>query len=302
MEFIDYYKVLGLDKNATAAEIKSAYKKLARKLHPDLNPDDPQANQKFQQLNEANAVLSDPEKRKKYDKYGKDWEYGEEYEKYRQAQQSQGYSGGGGQGHSQFEGADFSDFFESMFGSHGGFGSSRNRQAAKYKGQDYNSSLQLTLEEAYTTHQHTFSVNGKNIRITVPAGVEDGQTIRLAGQGGPGANAGPAGDLYITFSISNSPQYSRVGNDLYTTKEIDLYTAVLGGEFILDTFSGKLKLKVAPGSQNGEKVRLKGKGFPVYKKDGAFGDLYVTYQVKIPKDLTEEQKRLFTELANLEKK
>jgi curved DNA-binding protein len=294
MDFIDYYKVLGVDKSATAAQIKSAYKKLARKLHPDLNPDDKEANNKFQQLNEANEVLSDPDKRAKYDKYGKDWERGEEYEKYQQAQQQQRYSQGSSGGfEGDFDGGeDFSDFFSSMFGRQSG-----SRSRAQYKGQDYNSEVHLTLEEAYTTHKQTFSVNGKSIRITVPAGVTDGQTIKLNGQGAPGSNGGPNGDLYITFTVANDAQFKRVGNDLYTTKEIDLYTAVLGGEVLVTTMSGAIKLNVAPGTQNGTKVRLKGKGFPVYKKEGEFGNLYVTYTVILPTNLTERQKELFNELA-----
>jgi len=304
MEFIDYYKVLGVDKSATPAQIKSAYKKLARKLHPDLNPDDKEANTKFQQLNEANEVLSDADKRAKYDKYGKDWERGEEYEKYQQSQQQQGgrsYSGGtGSEGYGNFEGdfssGDFSDFFESMFGRQ-----NNARSRAQYKGQDYNSTVNLTLEEAYTTHKQTFSVNGKSIRITVPAGVANEQIIKLAGQGAPGSNSGPNGDLYITFSVNNTAQFKRLGNDLYTTKEIDLFTAVLGGEVFITALSGTIKLNVAPGTQNGSKVRLKGKGFPVYKKEGEFGNLYVTYQVTIPTNLTDKQKELFNELAAISK-
>jgi len=299
MDFIDYYKVLGVDKSATAAQIKSAYKKLARKLHPDLNPEDKEANNKFQQLNEANEVLSDPDKRAKYDKYGKDWERGEEYEKYQQAQQQQRYSQGSSGGfEGNFDGEeDFSDFFSSMFGRQSG-----SRSRAQYKGQDYNSEVHLTLEEAYTTHKQTFSVNGKSIRITVPAGVADGQTIKLNGQGAPGSNGGPNGDLYITFTVANDAKFKRVGNDLYTTKEIDLFTAVLGGEVLVTTMSGALKLNVVPGTQNGTKVRLKGKGYPVYKKEGEFGNLYVTYTITIPTNLTERQKELFNELAALSKK
>lgn len=307
MEFTDYYKVLGLDKSATPEAIKKAYKKLARKLHPDLNPDDKDANQKFQQLNEANAVLSDPEKRAKYDKYGKDWERGEEYEKHQQAQQQQrqSYSGGGGSfegnfGGSDFGGGDFSDFFSSMFGGSQAQGGGRTR--AQYKGQDYTTEVDLSLEDAYKTHKQTFSVNGKSIRITVPAGVADGQTIKLAGQGAPGSNNGPYGDLYITFHVANNSTFKRTGNDLYVTKEIDLYTAILGGEILVDTMSGKLKLNVAPGTQNNTKVRLKGKGFPLYKKVGEFGNLYVTYNVTIPTTLTEKEKELFTQLAALAKK
>lgn len=302
MEFIDYYKVLGLNKDASINEIKKAYRKLARKYHPDVNPNDKDAQKKFQQLNEANAVLSDPEKREKYDKYGKDWEHGEEYEKYRKAQQQRSYSNsaGGGQTFSgAFEGADFSDFFESMFGGFGRQG--RTSGAVKFKGQDFNSEVQLSLFEAYETHKKTFTINGKKVRITIPAGIADGQTIKLSGYGGEGMNGGPNGDLYIKFSISSTPQFKRVDDDLFTTKEIDLYTAVLGGEIFLDTMGGKLKLKVSPGTQNGAKVRLKGKGFPVYKKEGEFGDLYVTYQVVIPENLNEKQKALFKELANISK-
>ena len=308
MEFIDYYQVLGVDKSATTDDIKKAYRKKARKLHPDLNPDDKEADKKFQRLNEANEVLSDPEKRKKYDKYGKDWEHGEEYEKYRQAQQQQQrqYSGGGygggfngaDFGEADFGGGDFSDFFESMFG---GQGRSRGRSQAQYKGQDYNAAVNLSLNDAYKTHKQTFSVNGKNIRITVPAGVEDGQVIKLKGQGAPGMNGGPNGDLYITFSVSNTADFKRAGNDLYTTKEIDLYTAVLGGEITVETMDGAIKLKVAPGTQNGAKVRLKGKGFPVYKQEGSFGDLYITYNVALPTTLTDKEKELFTKLAGLQK-
>lgn len=296
MEFIDYYKVLGVDKNATTEQIKNAYRKLARKLHPDLNPDDKEANKKFQQLNEANEVLSDPEKRKKYDKYGKDWEHGEEYEKYRQSHQrqsaGQSYSGQG------FDGGDFSDFFESMFGG-GGF--SRGRSRAGFKGQDFNAELNITLDEAYKTHKQTFTVNGKSLRITVPAGIADGQVIKLSGQGGAGANGGPAGDLYITFNVANTSKFKRLGDDLYADQEISLYTAVLGGEVMFDTMEGKIKLKVAPGTQNETKVRVKGKGFPVYKKQGQFGDLYITYKVKIPENISDKEKELFTELSKLSK-
>lgn len=301
MEFIDYYEVLGVDKNATDDQIKKAYRKKARKLHPDLNPDDEEADRKFQRLNEANEVLSDPEKRKKYDKYGKDWERGEEYEKYRQAQQQQRqYSGAGGFGGfegAEFGGGDFSDFFESMFGGQGRSG----RRSAQFKGQDFNAELNLTLKEAYTTHKQTFTVNGKKIRITIPAGVENSQVIKLSGQGAPGSNGGPNGDLYITIHVANTADFKRVGNDLYATKNIDLYTALLGGDITIDTMDGTLKLKVAPETQNNTKVRLKGKGFPVYKKEGSFGDLYITYNVEIPTNLTDKQKELFAEIANLSK-
>jgi curved DNA-binding protein len=296
MDFIDYYKILGLDKNASDADIKKAYRKLARKYHPDLNPNDKEANKKFQQINEANEVLSDPEKRKKYDQHGKDWKHAEQFEQARQSQQHPGdqwgqtFTG-------NFEEGDFSDFFESLFG--GGSGRSRGRQT-KFRGQDINGDVQLNLTNVYTTHQQTFSVNGKNIRITIPAGVDNGQKIKIAGHGEPGINGGPNGDLYITFSIVNNTKFRRHGNDLYTTVDIDLYTALLGGEITIDTLDDKkIKLKVNPETQGGTKVRLKGKGFPVYKKENEFGDLFVTYTVKLPTNLTEKQKELFRQLSNM---
>jgi curved DNA-binding protein len=295
MEFIDYYKVLGVDKNATQDDIKKAYRKLARKLHPDLNPNDKEAHKKFQQINEANEVLSDPEKRKKYDQYGKDWQHAEQFEQARQSQQRPGFeretfSGDFGEG-------EFSDFFTSMFGDMGG-GRFRQTQT-RFRGEDYHAELQLNLADVYKTHQQVLTVNNKNIRITIPAGVENGQRIRIKGHGGPGINGGPTGDLYITFHIINNTKFKRDGNDLHTTVEIDLYTAVLGGEIIVDTLDGKVKLKVKPGTQNGSRIKLNGKGFPAYKKEGEFGDMVLTFHVKIPTNLTERQKELFEQLAKL---
>lgn len=297
MDYIDYYKALGVDKNASEADIKKAYRKLARKYHPDVNPDNPAAHKKFQEINEANEVLSDPEKRKKYDKYGKDWQHGEAYEKARQQQQyNRGQQGNYGQYDfgGDFETGNFSDFFSSMFG---GGGESRNR--SRFRGQDVQAELKLNLSQVFSTHKQTFTIHGKNIRITVPAGVENGQQIKLKGYGSPGTHGGPAGDLFINFSIHNDTPYKRMGNDLYLNREIDLYTAVLGGDITVDTLHGKVKLKIAPGTQNNSKTRLKGKGFPVYKSEGNFGDLYITYQVKLPTHLTEKQKELFTQLSKL---
>ena len=297
MEFIDYYKVLGVDKNASAEDIKKAYRKLARKLHPDLNPNDKEAHKKFQQINEANEVLSDPAKRKKYDQYGKDWQHADQFE---QARQQRQHAGGGQWGQSftgNDEAGDFSDFFESLFG-HGNGGRSRSRQT-KFRGQDYQAELRLSLTDIMQTHPQTLTVNGKNIRITIAAGIENGQVIKLKGYGAPGVNGGPAGDLYITFMIAAHPRFRRSGNDLYTTATIDLYTALLGGETTLETLTGKVKLKVNPETQPGTKIRLKGKGVPVYKKEGEAGDLYITYEVKLPTKLTEEQKALLKQLREL---
>lgn len=301
MDFVDYYKTLGIAKTATEADIKKAYRKLARKYHPDVNPDDKEAHKKFQQINEANEVLSDSEKRKKYDQYGKDWKHADQFEKAKQ-QQGRGGFGGGGFGGTDFgeytyssgDDSGFSDFFESLFG-----GSKRTRQQAKFRGQDYNAELHLSLNDAYTTQKQTLTINGKNVRITIPAGVENGQVIRLKNYGSPGANGGPNGDLYITFILSNNTNFKREGNNLYKDEDLDLYTALLGGEKTIETLNGKIKLKVNPETQNGTKVRLKGKGFPVYKKEGEFGDLYITWNIKMPTNLTERQKELFTELSKL---
>ena len=303
MAFIDYYSILGLTKTASADDIKKAYRKLARKYHPDMNPNNNEAHQKFQQINEANEVLSDPEKRKKYDEHGENWKHADEYEKARQQQsQNGGFSGFGGAGGSYSFGGDdgeFSDFFESIFGQQAG---GKSSHARGYKGQDYTTELHLTLKEAAQTHKQTLSVNGKSIRITVPAGVTDGQVIKLPKQGGKGSSNGTDGDLYITFIIAQDPVFKRLGDDLYITSPLNLYTAILGGDTTIDTFEGKVKLNIKAGTQNGSKVRLKGKGFPVYKKDNQFGDLYVTYSIEIPTNLTDEQKALFEQLAKSETK
>lgn len=313
MPYIDYYKVLGVDKKASAEEIKKAYRKLARKLHPDLNPNDKEAHKKFQELNEANEVLSDPEKRAKYDKYGENWQHGEEYEKaqqqYEQSRQQRQWSG---QQRSvqenqtfytegDFSEDDFSDFFHSMFGS--GFSQRRSGAGSqnKYKGGDYQAELHLTLRQAMHTHQQTLTINGKNVRITIPAGVTDGQKIKLSGYGQPGINGGPNGDLYITFMIEEDPLFKRLGDDIYTDASIDLYTAVLGGETMIGTLDGQVKMTIKAGTQPNAKLRLKGKGFPMYKKEGRFGDLYVTLKVNLPELLSNKEKELFTELSKIRK-
>ncbi len=303
MEYIDYYKILGINKTATEKEIKKAYRKLARKYHPDVNPDDDKSKKMFQQINEANEVLSDKVKRAKYDKYGKDWEHAEAYEQAKRQRQQQGayarQSGGNFGSGQQYSEEDFSSFFESMFGGGagmGGFQQSGGRNV-KYKGQDFNAELHLDMKDVYESHKQTLTVNGKSIRLTIPAGVTDGQVIKIKGHGGLGANGGPKGDLYIKFVLANNSRFKRDKQHLYTTVDLDLYTAVLGGDITVPTYNGKVKLKVKPGTQNNTKVKLKGKGFPVYKKKGQYGDLFITYIVKIPTNLTAKQKSLFEELA-----
>lgn len=293
MAFIDYYKILEVDKSASAEDIKKAYRKLARKYHPDVNPNDNEAVRKFKEVNEANEVLSNPENRKKYDKYGKDWKHADELDK--QKEQQQQYQGNQ-RGTGNFSENDYSDFFESMFGGGGARGS---RNQAKFRGQDYNAELELELKDVYTTHKHTIIVNGKNVRFTIPAGLKNEQVLRIIGHGGEGMNGGPNGDLLIKFNIKNHSKFKRDHDNLHTTTDLDLYTALLGGTIAVDTFDGNVTLKVKPETQNGTKVKLKGKGFPVYKKDGEFGDLYITYNIQLPANLTEKEKELFTELSKL---
>lgn len=293
MAFVDYYKILGVVKTATERDIKKAYRKLARKYHPDLNPDNKEAEKKFKDINEANEVLSNVENRKKYDKYGKEWKHGEEFKKAQQQQQyqrqHQNYSKGG------YSEQDFSDYFESMFGG----AKYSSKQQRRFKGQDFNAELHLNLKDIYKTHKQVLTINRKDIRLTIPAGIENGQVIKIKGKGGKGLNEGPNGDLYIKFSINNHTQFKRDGNNLYTSVDLDLYVALLGGQITIETFSGKVKLKVAPETPNETKVKLKGKGFPVYKKENQFGDLIVTYNIKIPTKLSDKEKALFEELQKL---
>lgn len=305
MDYKDYYQVLGVDKAATTDQIKKAYRKLARKYHPDVNPNNAEAERKFKELNEANEVLSDPDKRKKYDQFGADWQ------RYQQAgaggrggqpgggfDWSQYTQGGEGFGGGNFgEGQDFSDFFSSLFGNMGGAGGGRSSRPGA--GQDYQAELELSLQEAYQGGPRTITVNGKNLRLTIAPGVADGQTIRLRNQGGPGRNGGPSGSLLITFRLAPDPRYVRAGDDLTQEVPVSVYTAALGGELTVDTLGGPVKIKIKPETANGTRLRLRGKGFPVYKQDGQFGDLYLRLNLQLPTNLTSEEKALFQQLADL---
>lgn len=301
MEYKDYYKALGVDKNATTDQIKKAYRKLARQHHPDVNPNNPEAERKFKEINEANEVLSDEEKRRKYDELGADWQ------RYQQAGAGRGQAPGGGFDWSQYaqpggfssadfgDEADFSDFFGSIFGNMGGRAGSTRAGA----GADYQAELELTLEDAYRGGPRTLNVNGKSLRITIHPGVEDGQTIRLRDQGGPGRNGGPNGSLYITLRVLPDPRFVRNGNDLTQEVQVPLYRALLGGEQVVDTLSGPVKINIKPETQNGTRLRLRGKGFPVYRKKGQFGDLYLRLTVQLPQHLTDKEKDLVRQLAAL---
>ena len=298
MAYIDYYKVLGVDKSASSKEIKKAYRQLARLYHPDMNPNDKKAEERFKQINEAYEVLGNSKNRAKYDKYGKDWQQSEAFEKAQR--QGRNPFGNGFEGATYTNADDFSDFFKEIFGKEAGFGRGNYGSAyGKFKGQDLQTQITLSLREAAITQPKTLNVNGKTIRITLPAGIQNNQQIKLKGYGGEGVNGGPNGDLYITFQILPDPTFERIGNDLKTKVTIDMYTAILGGEVQVSTLSGKVKLKVKPETQPGTTVRLKGKGFPVYK-GGTFGDLFVTYIVELPKGLTDKQKELLEQMRKLQ--
>ena len=291
MAFIDYYKVLGVERNASQEEIKKAYRKLAKKYHPDINKDNPQAQERFQEINEANEVLSDSEKRKRYDEYGEHWKHSEEFEAQRQGAHgfggdAQDYDFGGFGGFGDFRRSagnrsGFSDFFEQIFGS-GTFRAEREQRV-----NDLQATLQLTLQEAATTHKRILEVEGEKIAITIPAGIVDGQKIRIKGHGGKSVDGTRRGNLYITFTVEPDSRFTRLGDDLQTTVTCDLYTLLLGGEAMVPTLDGSVRAKIKAGTQPDSKLRLRGKGMPHYRREGK-GDLIVEIKVKLP-ELNEKQ-------------
>jgi curved DNA-binding protein len=304
MTYKDYYKVLGVDKTATPEEIKKAFRRLALKYHPDKTKGDKTAEEKFKDINEANEVLSDPEKRTKYDQFGQDWEqyqeaakHGEKFDWSKYAQQPAGGQrfdttdfgdifGGGGAG----------DFFEMLFGQP--FGSRRGKSGA-LKGNDLEAEMDLSLEDAYHGATQMLKLDGQTIKIKIDPGIKDGQVLRLPGKGGPGLNGGPSGNLYLTAKIREHPEFRREGNDLYCDLPVGLYTAVLGGKVEVRTPKGKIKVDIPQGTPNGKVLRLKGLGMPHYKEKNKYGDLYVTISVQLPKSLTETELGLFRNLAEL---
>jgi len=307
MEYTDYYKILGVEKNATPEQIKAAYRKLAVKYHPDKNPGNKAAEESFKRANEANEVLGDPEKRRKYDELGENWQAYEQGGGQAGANPFGGRPGGQsfryeGGGNDPFGGADFSDFFEQFFGR--GAGPATGGRAgfgarSEAKGRDYETEMEISLEEAYQGTSRVIRLEGEKLRLSTKPGSYDGQSLRIKGKGAKGQGAGQPGDLYVRIKVQPHPRYTREGDDLRTSQTVDLYTAVLGGETFVHTLSGQLKVKIIAGTQPGKIVRVKGKGMPVYGKTETYGDLYVQLQIKIPENLSAQQKVLFEQLQSI---
>ncbi len=331
MDYKDYYKIMGVDKHATAKDIKAAYRKLARQYHPDVNPGNKSAEAKFKEVNEAYEVLGDEAKRKKYDELGAHWKEYEQWQKAGGAAGGQpfdwsryGFAGGPGGGvHYQtmteedlqnlFGGAGgespFSSFFYTFFGGDQpgagpGAGARFRTGGRSRRGQDFEEHLEITLEEAHNGTTRIFQMEdgrGKSRRIEarIPAGVQEGSRVRLAGQGGPGTAGAPAGDLYLVVHIMRHQVFDRRGDDLYTKLRVPLTTAVLGGEVTVPNLNGKVALKIPAETQNGRVFRLKGKGMPRLNNPQQHGDLLAEVSVVLPDGLTDKERKLFEELARL---
>ena len=304
MEYQDYYKTLGVDKKASGAQIKKAYRKLAREYHPDMNPGDKKAEERFKQINEAYEVLSDAERRRKYDQLGTDYQRyqrtggdpsGFDWSQWMAGQRGgarvrEAYSGN----LDDLFGGDFSDFFSSIFGGTG----AGTRSAQGVRGQDYEQEIEITLEEAFAGTSRALSKDGQRIEVKIPAGARTGTKVRLAGQGTSGIG-GPAGDLFLVVKVMPHAVFERDGDDLRCELPVDLYTAVLGGEVIVRTLGGDVKLKIPPETQSGRTIRLAGQGMPHLRESNTRGDLWVKVRVTIPQHLSEREQELFQELARL---
>jgi curved DNA-binding protein len=308
MEFKDYYKILGVDKKASVDEIKKAYRKLAMKYHPDRNPDDKSAEEKFKEISEAHEVLSDPEKRKRYDQLGSNWK------QYQTGGQDFGdifsqFGRGGGRQYrtsGNFEDmfgnmSGFSDFFESFFGG-GAFGGDRFSSHRTAKGADYEAELYIMLEEAYSGTTKEISIEGKKLRLKINPGTKDGKRLRLSKQGAVSQSGGEKGDLYLTIKIQKHPFYEFDGTNLIYDLSIDLYSAVLGAKKKFKTLSGKnINLTIPPGTDSGQLFRIQGMGFPLEENSNRSGDLIIRIKVELPKNLSSEEKKLFKTLSEIRK-
>jgi curved DNA-binding protein len=308
MNYIDYYSVLGVSKDATADDIKKAYRKLALRYHPDKTKGDKAAGEKFKEINEANQVLSDPEKRKKYDQLGADWKRYEEaggqqggfdWSKYAGAGRTQKQGMNADEFESMFAAGEDIDLFELLFGERGG--RRRGRSRAAIKGDDLNAETTISLEESYHGSNRLIQLDGQTIRVTIPAGIADEQVLRIAGKGMDGINGGPKGDLYLTVKIDPNPEYHRKGNDLHRDFPVDLYTALLGGKVLVKTLKGVVKVNIPRETPNHKVLRLRGLGMPVFCKKNTFGDLLVKVDIHLPDHLTAEETGMFEKLAALRK-
>ena len=311
MDYKDYYKILGVSRNADEKAIKKAYRNLARKFHPDHNPGDDKAKERFQEVNEAHEVLSDPDKRSKYDQFGADWE---------RVQQAGGdfdwsrYAAGGGPNvrytytggaEDIFGGAGgFSSFFETLFGNggFGGFGdmNGQTRRPRATRGQDIQQTVQVSLGEAYHGTTRVLRKDGRQEReVKIPAGVETGSKIRLSGEGGASMDGGESGHLYLVVDVRPDKRFERKGDNLYTTFDLPLYTAMLGGTAEVQTMNGAVQLTIPAETQNGKRFRLTGKGMPNLKDPKQYGDLYATASILLPTGLSDEEREHFEKLAEL---
>ena len=308
MDYKDYYQILGVDKSASDKEIKKAYRKLARQYHPDMNPGDKRSEERFKDINEAYEVLSDPAKRQKYNSLGADWskwqQMGGNPGNFDWSQWMNGAPSGGGARSATFEdlgdlfggrgGGIFSDFFSQVFGGAGGGGQNRNYrfQTNPRPSQDYRQEIEISLQEAY--HGATRTLAHDRRKVKIPPGVKTGSQVRIAG-GSPDRGSGAPGDLYLRIKVQPDPRFERRGDDLHSTIKVDLYDALLGGEVNVPTISGDVKLKIKPGTQNGQTIRLRGKGMPLLRSKGQYGDLYAQVDVQLPK-LTAHQRALLEEM------
>lgn len=303
MDYKDYYKILGVSKNATDKEIKSAFRKLAQQFHPDKNPGDKRAEEKFKEINEANEVLSDPQKRVKYDQLGRSysqWERtgrpGGGFDFTQWANQSGGrtYSGD----LNDLFGGGMSDFFTSIFGAAGaaGFRETAGRGRTALRGEDVEQAIDISLEEAYSGGKRVLQKDGRKLEVVIPAGARTGTKVRLKGEGGEGQTPG---DLFLVVNVLPHPQFKREGDDLQVDVAVDVYTAILGGEVRVPTLAGDVLLNLPPETQGGRSFRLAEKGMPKLRTNGQFGDLYAKITLRLPTPISESERKLFKELAAL---
>lgn len=301
MEYRDYYKILDVDSHASVDEIKKAYRKLARRYHPDINPNDKTAAERFTEINEANEVLTDPEKRAKYDRLSSSWRTHQQTSEGKNFEWSEWLSSAHKSGEpvnleeilgNSNRSSGFSDFFEVVFG-----GMPPTRTSPE-QGQDYNQKIEISLEEAFNGATRILRIGERRIEIKIPRGAKSGTKVRVRGEGREG-EGGAKGDLYLDIEVTPHPTFERAGDDLHTELPVDLYTAILGGEASVPTLKGKIKLRIPPETQSGRSFRLKGQGMPQLKQPDERGDLYAKVVVQLPQNLTPDEIALFEELADM---